>query len=1053
MLKRITCVLIVLYALIPLSAHSRTVTAEDFSGAQWIWHPDPGVRAATFQRSISFEQPVEEIDFYVTASEQFELRVNERMIGSSRDYRKPCEYRVPRPIARDASLITIKAGCDAGTPGLLCNMVVRFRDGQSKIIGTDSVWQCAPAAGSSSALNSSFVYAKPLGNFPCTPWGSLFKEKWDSLSDRLFEIRKHKWHPSSPADAPSRSAFKGEYLRPEYDQLFRSCIRLNSETGLLQSENKIVRPLFVLYSQPASGGQVYDVPSFDFDLLRKDFARIKESGMDVEACLNWADLLNKDGDWKVVSKQPHGKKLPEFKYAYEVYDYFLDCAQSNGIHVNFEPSLADGLNTAVIPAEYHGVLPLYDELWDSITNAYAAILGRFSDRAVLVSTVIGRDLRLDDPLTEPATKELFRRYLENKYKSISNLHQSWRYGYNYADRSKWERRSVGDRTVFWPEYPFIRGVYDSIESFDDIQLPGLEYCRSIDPPFAPLYDLPTDQVNITHDPVWLEFTQMRKELLTSRLNEFAEALKSADPSHLVTCVTAHDFSPMWRSNRATDKGDLNCDVVCVDRDSDERQAESYVQTINSCRPYVGNGSAKGIASSKASTPATLLPDFAEIVGGGAAFEICDWAKISSGENASLSAMQNFLSSVQGVPLKIRKDARVLIVRSSAESYSLSPGYDIGNTMRLASLLYRLHIAFDILPDSDMVPGVFGQGTVNMDKYRFIFVPEQNQLLGSSTWQMLYDWISDPRYVGQRGLCVGLYREQDSHFGTIEPSSVHPAFEKLLGVTGYSSRVHANGSVSLQYARFVGAESRGKEISLRIPEGGDLGAFDPAKDGPTSILQIGDHGPSVAIRNMVNGNSIYACGFNLGLCYDPLGGQTKDPDGLSDLAPLYLEMLKSAGIEAEFAGSENLALYMTADMSTILLHENQGVLSDCDVSIKHSSAVCFAGMETLLRSDGVLVIKRLHLEPGGVLMLKKVGEVSLSGGKDLSVTSRSTSDDLECTISGKGRTTAIFDLRPDTSYSVRLNNGEPMLAKVRRDGKYRINLDLGRPARVEIRIKK
>jgi hypothetical protein len=1033
------------------------MTSEDLAGAQWIWHPDAHTRSAEFRRSISFDQPVDEIDFYITASDKFELRVNDRSIGSSADYRRPCEYRVPRPIARDESVITIKVSGSEGTAGLLCNMVVRFRDGKSKVIGTDSVWKCAPERVNASISDADWVYAKQLGAYPCAPWGEIFKEKWENVSARVSEIRKHPWHPSGPGDEPARSEFRGEYVRPDYAQLYRSFVTLNPGTGLLQTEGRVIRPFFALYSQPGPDEPIRDIPNLDFDLLRKDFARMKEAGVNVEARVNWSDLLNADGSWKQVLKQPKGRNIPTFKYVCEIYDYFLDCAQANGLYVNLEPSFSTGLNLEVIPSGYAEELPLYDLLWKSAQDAYARIFSRFSHRTVIVSTVVGRDLKLGDSLNEPVSSALFKRYLENKYGSIGDLRQAWKYGYNYADHSKWERRTIDGRLVLRPEYPFVKGAFDSLGSFDDVQLPMVDFYRSIDPPLAPLYDLPTNQENLTLDPAWIDFTQMREDLLTSQLNQLCDALRSADGNHLLAYVESQDLNPIWRSTRPADKGDMHYDLLCVDGGASSGETDRFIRVMNFGRPYAemnGNG-LKGIACSNMSASTMLPSEFADLLGGGAAFAgICDWGKISGGGDVSLNELAGFLSSVQDSPLKLRKDARVLILRNTAGMHSLDAGYDIGNVMGLAEILYRLHIPFDILPDSDVVPGIFGPGAVNMEKYGFIFVPEQNQMLVSETWQMLSDWISDPRYLGKRGLCIGLCQDQDEHFSPVEPSAVHPAFEKLIGVKDYASRIKANGDVKLQYARFIGSESRGKEIPLQFPENGELGVFAPGANGPDSILQLGDRGPSVAIRNMVNGNPVYACGFYLGLCYDRADGASRSADPADNLGTLYAAMLKSAGVDPIVGAPKNISVYFTEDSSVILIHESSGIRTDCNVTLPHSSGSNFFGAETVQRADGSLLIRNLHFDPHGYIILRKAAGIGFSGGKDVSAVCGIDPDDtLEYEISGSGKTTAIFDLKPGVSYLVRRNGAVLTTAYPKKDGKFRLSLDLGSPTRITLKQNK
>ena len=161
---------------------------------------------------------------------------------------------------------------------------------------------------------------------PAKPWGRVIPEPWESLRDRLLERRQKMSEIIDPGRHLQFSEFKGEYVRPEYAGLYNSFIKLNAKTGLLERDKQVFRPFFTIYSQPKQGGGwIINIPEFDFDLLEKDFARMKQASINVQPRFwNWSELLNPDGTWKAVVEQPDGDTLPYFKYVYEIYDYFLD---------------------------------------------------------------------------------------------------------------------------------------------------------------------------------------------------------------------------------------------------------------------------------------------------------------------------------------------------------------------------------------------------------------------------------------------------------------------------------------------------------------------------------------------------------------------------------------------------------------------------------------------------------------------------------------------------------------------------------------------------------
>jgi hypothetical protein len=1061
--------------MLPCTAHGQDAQSLDFNGAQWIWHPNSSLSTTYFRKSFDFDRPVGKIAVLITADDSFELRCNGRVIGSAADWQNPQRYEIARPIARDSSTIAVKAANSGGAAGLLCKIVVRFRDGSEEVLVTDESWQCTDQPDddwdSPYADTSGWVTPQSLGAYPCQPWGRVLKESWESLRARLIERREIVARASETGTVPQYSTFKGRYVRPEYAQTYRSFVKLNPETGLLEYEGRIVRPFFTICSQPKADGWILNIPEFDFDLLEKDFARMKQAGINIQPRFwSWDELLNYDGAWKKVEKQPKGHGLPYFKYVFQIYDHFLDRAQAHGLYVNIEPSYYWGLHQEVVPPQYRGKILLYDPLWDAARDGYAKILRYFSRRTVIIAAMVGEeDLAFDHCLDEPEMLDQFKRYLRKKYGTISNLHRAWGYGYDYADHSKWMKRTVEGREVLWPEYPFVKGAFEAWKSFDEVRLPIFDYYRSIDSPNAPLADLRTYQENLTRDPCWIDFMEMKEQLLVSRLNDLADALRSADPNHILHYSNAYDFNPAWHFLHCFDRGKLRWDVIGVGQhDSGFEPSEvpqwatcrEYVQNVASYGPYLGANGAfpKGFACGEGEGGKTREGTakyypwwLVDIVGGGGAFfQSYHWNHISGRtfekpteyDSAALDRLRDFLSSVQGIPFH-RQSAEVLILRSRHAAYGMSAGYDFGNARYLASILYQFHVPFDILPDSDVTPGTFEAGKVNLNKYRFIFVPAQNQLLSSRTWQMLDDWISDPRYAGRRSLCLGLYQDQDCYFNPTRPSDVHPAFARLTGIGTFSRRIPASGTVSFQFERFLGRAARGDVLSVEFPENGEIGCFEGVSEPVESVLALGEDGPAVVVRNIVNGNSIYTCGFYLGLAYNVMWGMEKEQNLPDVLNPLYMGMLESAGIEPLVDAPNNLGVYIAADDSAILLKERFGRETEVVLGFKSLPGTVFDSTATEFAPDGSARVTGPRIEPYGTLLLRKAAGFIVSGGKGVSSVCRTTPEGgLECEITGKGKIAATFELRPKTIYSVRENGELAMVFTAGPDGTHRMSFNLG-----------
>ena len=911
---------------------------------------------------------------------------------------------------------------------------------------------------------------------------------WESLHERLT-VRQDLWQRANEAEAanPIYSEFKGQYLRPEHAQLYRSFVKLNSKTGLLESDGRIIRPFFTIYVQPKAGGDwIINIQDFDFDLLEKDFARMKQAGINVQPRFwNWSELLNYDGSWRVVEKQPKGTNLPWFKYVYEVYDYFLDRAQVHGLYVNIEPSFFWGLDPGVIPQEYRGKILVYDDLWNAATQAYAKILGYYSRRTCIIAAMVGEeDLAFDDCVSDPWMQDQFRRFLKKKYGSISNLKRTWGYGYDYSDHSLWAKRTIDGKDVIWPEYPFAKGVFDKWNSFDDAQTPILDRCRSVDDPGKLIGNAPTYQQNVTKDPAWIDYMEAKEQILISRLNYLADTLRAVDPNHILHYSNPYDFCPAWQFLHCFNRGQLRWDVIGVGQhDSGFEPSEvphwascrEYIQNVASYGPYIGATGVypKGFACGEGEGGKTrdgvakYYPWWlTDIVGGGGAFFLSyNWNHISGRtlenptgyDEASLNKLGEFLAAVRDVPFSNKGDARVLILRSQNAAYSMSAGYDIGNSRYLGSILYQLHVPFDILPDSDITPGDFEPGKININKYRFIFVPEQNQLLSARTWQMLQDWVTDPRSAGRRGLCLGLYQDQDSYFNPTQPSAVHPAFERLTGLRGFDKRVPASGPTKFRYAKLFGRAIRGDELSLVFPENGEIGCISSVPANADRILDLGEGGPAVVVRNIVNGNSVYICGFYLGLSYWAVDGKEKQQEPYDLLTPLYGSMMASAGVETPVKAPDNLGVYLSDDASTILVKERFGKETEVKLEFKALPGSVFAGTTTILNADGGGTVKDFRIGPYDTLVLKKAAGFNVSGMKAGSSVCKATPEGgIEATVTGKGKFAVTFVLKPKTIYSVRENGELTLVFTAPESGKQRVAFNLGagqKPLRISVKPNK
>lgn len=1077
---RLAVSILLLLAGIAGTAFCEAPSDMDFAHAKWAWHPDAGAKSVCFRKALNYSQPVEGMEILITADDSFELRVNGRVVGSGADWKTPQRYQVARPIARESSMVAVKCANSDGAAGMICKVIVHLHDGTDDTIVSDASWRCSDKEATdwdtihADPAVDAWPAARAVGEYPCQPWGQVIKEKWESLQARLIARRAaiDQAVAKAPPSAPAYSEFKGKYLRPEYAAAYKSFVRLNGKTGLLETNGRVLRPFFTIYVQPKPGGaSVLTIPDFDYDLVEQDFARMKQSGINVYPRFwNWSELLNADGSWQEVKHQPKGRSLPYFRYVYQVYDYFLDRAQAHGLYVNIEPSYYWGLHPDIVPPQYRDKIVLYGELWDAAKDAYSKILNYYSKRTVIISAMVGEeDLEFGQCLDEPEMQDRFRQFLKKQYGTITNLQRTWTSGYDYSDHSLWQERSIDDKQVIWPAYQLTKGAFDSLKSFDDVKLPVYDHYRSANNTGAALNDMPTYQENLLRDPMWIDFMEMKQQILISRLNELADAFHAADPNHIMYYCNPYDNNPAWHFMHCFDRARLRWDVIGVGQHDSGFEpwqvpkwatCREYVQNVAAYGPYLDAAGAypKGIACGEGMGGKTRegiaryypwwLTDL--IGGGGAFFQSYDWNAISgrTSENptaydsTTLDTLGRFLSAVQSAPFGLKRDVEVLILRNKQAAYGMSAGYDFGNELYLASLLYQFHVPFDILPDSDVTLGTFEQGKVNLAGYRFIFVPAQNQLLSSRTWQLLQDWISDSRFAGKRGLCFGLYQDQDAYFNPIQPTSVHPAFEQLIGATGYTKRLPTSGKVQMYFHTPLGGEARGDSMTIELPAEGELGCFEKLPSRLESILSIGESGPTVVARNTVNKNPIYTCGFYLGLAYNPVWGMAKEQEPYNALSPLYGGMLSSVGIEPEFTAADNLGIYFSDDLATALVKERYGKPTDVTLSYKRADGTVYGGTTTTLSPAGVTTVKAPHLDAYGTMVLRRAVGIKLAGGSEIGWTCQVAPDGtVDLVISGKGRVFGSYDLRPKTTYSAHVDGQLAMVFTTDPTGIHKMPLDV------------
>jgi len=1012
----------------------------NFTAVAWVWHPDGPEVAEVFGRQTwTLPGPARAGYVLVTADDAYRLFVNGQEVGGDDNWEIPELYEITPYLVAGPNVLAFHARNQEGPAGIMIRARLLAEDGTLLELSTDRTWkvQREPAAGWNQVEfnDAEWPAAKELGVYPCEPWGRLTKMSVDELAAWLREHRLEMVDDS--AAHPPYSHFRGEYLRPEYADLYRQFLTVSHYTGLLQDDQGPRRMVFAAYSQP--GPTPADPPErritrFDFDLLEKDLAAMKDAGVHVYVrTLNWSELLNADGTWQATTDQPRGTNLPQFRYNYEIYDYFLDRVQAHGLHAAVEVSCADGLHPEVIPARWWGRVLLYDELWNAVLAAYTKILRYFSQREVIVEWVVGSpSVRLDHSLDDQRMKARFQAFLQDRYGTLENLKAAWRHGYDYAveDPARWQLVPLpAGGQAYYPTYPWRAGVFDRYESWADVELPHWEYLRATEPPYQPIREgLGTAQENIPHDPVWIDFLALKEALVLDRMNAWAEAIRGVDPHHLLHYTNPPEFSPPWQGPPVFDRARLKFDLIGAGQGDPadhpsfppcEGGIEGGLPCWAAVREMLHNTASYGgyLRANEAfpqgfagghglgniphgNVKHTSTQWLADLVGGGAALALSgEWSQLSGRATANppnydralLGQFGQFTQALERAPFS-QPRAQVLIVRPKATALSLSAGPDFANTAALGEILARLNVPFEIVTDADLTLGQEEPFKVDLDHYNFVFIPTLQQMPSAELWPLFREWLEREKYRGRRGLCLGRIEWQDAHFNPLDPATYGEAFRSLTGVAGYESYVDARGPQTFSYALGLADVEAGTEVELPFHKSyGRLGRF-PAELGEgvepvwsiptagTPAVYLYPHGIPVLVRRQINLNYVYTAGFNLGLADHPVWGGGVTGEAAEPLVQLYRAMLDTALLDRPVA-PPNVSFYVAPGNAALLFKERSGQRCETLLETAQLGDAVFADAVNVKRGDGLTRIER-RLGPYEMAYLPCVAHATVEEGGEV-----------------------------------------------------------------------
>ncbi len=775
----------------------------------------------------------------------------------------------------------------------------------------------------------------------------------EPLSQTLYKARKFTLLLRNTKVMPS--VFRGKYLKPEYETLYKDFFRIDPQTHLLIKNGKPYRLLFTIYDQPPPSAKpdetaiVHGTPlsplQFDYDMLEEDLRRMKEAGINLYLrFFNWSELFNPDGSWKRCTKQPKGSNLPRSHYNYEVYDYFFDRIEAHGLYVFIEPSFYWGLNEEVIPREHWGKILIYDDLWNACLSAYRKLLERYKDRKVIVGVIVGEeDIAFDLCLDDPALQRRFQGFLKGKYRNIEALKRNWRWGYDFSslDISGWRKVMVKGEEFYYPFYPFKEGVFDNLRSFREVPMPSWEYLRKTSPPYERVEgdDYRTYQENIPYDPIWIDFNLMRQELIIRRVNQLADELRKVLPNHILHYSNPFDFNPSWHLFNVFDRARLKFDVIGVGQHDSGYEVEElphwarcreYIQNVASYGPYLfaSNAHPKAFACGEGEGGRTregvrkyYAQWMADLIGGGGAYVLSyHWNHISGrwrrGEydEETLAHFRHFTQSLLNAQFTYKK-GKVLILRNTNGIFSMCNGYDVGGTRYLSNILYQLHVPFDILPDNDISLGP-ERHKVDISQYKFVFVPSLLPLFSEKTWNTLLKWLeSSPG----KGLCLGYFELLSPYFTPLKREELPRAFARIIGALDLEWTT-VEGNLNLKWGEGIAGRSKPHgDLRISFPQGAKVFFLGGGDIKPLLLL----NGKIIAGVRWIKNNPVFICGFNLGMAYQPTWGMEKEQEPYDALNPLYETMLESVGIPIPKGIPSNVGFYVSDNGKTLIVKERFG----------------------------------------------------------------------------------------------------------------------------------
>ncbi|MBI2299426.1 MAG: beta-galactosidase [Armatimonadetes bacterium] len=1002
----------------PGLALAQEVVPLDLSGSQWIWAPPGGPEPTglAFRKTFNLVAMPAFAQVVVTGSESYDLSLNGEGIGSDGEWTSPDRYDITAKLQVGANVLAVmvKAGPPRG--GLL--VALRAVDDKAGVLDvvSDDTWRlsASPGAGWTAVGfdDQAWSPAGVVGPYGCLPWGRLTRLSIKETHRALDDLPLH-----PPAEGTGKSAFSGAYTRPELAAAYGAYYTVEHGSGRFRLGDSTAPLLFVRYSQAGANpaGAVTRPAQFDLGLFEADLEAMARHHLQVALeGFSWVDLLDGTGAWRRLDEQPTGGSAPHFDYVYQLLDRLLDRVQAHGLHALALLDYRRPLPADCIAAPYVDKALLSPPVWTTILAGQAKIAGHFAERPVLVGYALAGDALPAWPVrTEPLLLEAFHGWLAERHGDIAGLRRDWGSNADYA-------------------------------SLDQVPVPGAA----------------------GSDPAAVDFHALQQKLVIERVNEWAAAMREADPHHLLIYGDPGEDRPLLAAQQ------LHVDLLgpfALDPVRDDPAPlevfPGYSQALAGLRPYAGlaDGGPLGLlggrlgAGSRGAAGARLVRhEWLQVVGHGGAGLLAapSWHRLANrapgigpADETTLGLLGELVAATS-LPLLARQPA-VLVLRNDAVALSNRPELDGRAVRRVGESLDRLHVAYAIAPAS-LVGAAAEPGKVDLDKYRAVVLPCLDQLPEPAVWARLKQWFDDAEGEGRRLVVLGLPGRLDEYFQT---SSRPEALSSLLGEIEPQTAVEAPESAFLFLPPPLAPLPTGRRIPWSPGDISPLGLGERHETAPLAFLRtpaderVGREGRIVLARRTAHQNQVVVAGFALGRGdLDSFGAAQQ-----GSLTTLLGGVFDQAEVQPAVEAPENLSVFLAEGGRAAFVAERFGSSADTAwTTVATQPQVAWSNSTTRFDGKGRVTVAT-PLAPYQVLALLPVADIfGVDPGQTAMVRAGQAGvQPIALTAQGPASLRLRLWLDPGQVYSVQAGSVPLGLIPSGPDGSLDVAVPKGGPATIKV----